>query len=74
MEPAELFILLLVVGAAVALVLLAVRLADRPRRPPPPPGWYPDPDTGGERWWDGQSWTEHARGGRAHHPSEQSSR
>jgi hypothetical protein len=24
--------------------------------PPPPPGWYPDPSTGGERYWDGSAW------------------
>lgn len=24
-----------------------------------PPGWFPDPTTGGLRWWDGQQWTEH---------------
>ncbi|QIM16879.1 DUF2510 domain-containing protein [Leucobacter insecticola] len=23
-----------------------------------PAGWYPD-DAGGQRWWDGQQWTEH---------------
>jgi hypothetical protein len=28
------------------------------RVPPPPPGWYPEPDTGGLRWWDGLQWTE----------------
>ena len=29
-----------------------------------PPGWYPDPAGGdGERWWDGNSWTDHARSG-----------
>ncbi len=21
-----------------------------------PPGWYPDPGTGMQRWWDGQAW------------------
>lgn len=25
-----------------------------------PPGWYQDPHgTGGQRWWDGQTWTNH---------------
>ena len=28
-------------------------------RPPTPAGWYPDPSgTGGQRWWDGQRWTD----------------
>ena len=26
---------------------------------PPPAGWYPDPGGQGQRWWDGQRWTEH---------------
>jgi Protein of unknown function (DUF2510) len=26
------------------------------------PDWYPDPSgTGGERWWDGNQWTDHVR-------------
>lgn len=24
---------------------------------PPPPGWYPDPP-GGQRYWDGNQWTD----------------
>ena len=24
-----------------------------------PPGWYPDPQGGGLRWWDGRQWTHH---------------
>ena len=24
----------------------------------PPPGWYPDPNAGMQRWWDGTAWTE----------------
>jgi hypothetical protein len=28
------------------------------------PGWYDDPTgPGGQRWWDGTAWTEHARPG-----------
>lgn len=25
---------------------------------PPPPGWYPDPDSPSQRYWDGTAWTE----------------
>jgi hypothetical protein len=25
----------------------------------PPPGWYTDPDGPGQRWWDGERWTDH---------------
>lgn len=24
-----------------------------------PAGWYPDPATGHQRWWDGAQWTAH---------------
>lgn len=27
--------------------------------PSTPAGWYPDPNTGEQRYWDGQAWTEH---------------
>jgi hypothetical protein len=27
-----------------------------------PAGWYPAPDGGGERYWDGQRWSEQRRG------------
>jgi hypothetical protein len=27
-----------------------------------PAGWYPDPQGGGQRYWDGNSWTEHTSG------------
>lgn len=26
-----------------------------------PPGWYPDSQGGGQRWWDGNQWTEHTQ-------------
>lgn len=28
--------------------------------PQPTPGWYPDPSTGEQRWWDGNSWATEA--------------
>ena len=28
--------------------------------PQPTPGWYPDPATGGQRWWDGVAWATQA--------------
>ena len=38
--------------------------------PPTPAGWYPDPDgSGGQRYWDGASWTEH-RSPAAHEPTQ----
>ena len=27
----------------------------------PEAGWYSDPDGDGQRWWDGQTWTDHRR-------------
>ncbi len=30
-----------------------------PQPPSPPPGWYPDPHTPVQRYWDGRQWTEH---------------
>src|SRR3954471_1988379 len=32
--------------------------------PPAPPaaGWYPNPQGPGQRYWDGQQWTEHFQG------------
>lgn len=24
-----------------------------------PPGWYPDPNSGGQRYWDGTQWTDY---------------
>ena len=39
----------------------------------PPPGWYPDNLGNGQRYWDGQKWTEHTAPGRIElapgHPS-----
>jgi uncharacterized protein len=29
------------------------------------PGWYPDPQSGQLRWWDGQQWGQFAEGGQA---------
>ncbi|WP_425297184.1 DUF2510 domain-containing protein [Nocardia brasiliensis] len=31
-----------------------------PARQAPPPGWYPD-QTGTQRWWDGQQFTQATR-------------
>lgn len=39
-------------------------VAGAPAAPPQsPPGWHQDPHgAGGERWWDGQIWTNQVRG------------
>jgi hypothetical protein len=29
----------------------------------PPPGWYQNQSGPGERWWDGEGWTDHVRPG-----------
>jgi hypothetical protein len=39
----------------------------QPQQPPramPAPGWYPDPQGMGQRWWDGQRWTDQTTGDR----------
>ncbi len=39
--------------------------------PPVPPGWYADPWlVGGQRWWNGQTWTYHAHVPQAVPPAE----
>jgi len=36
-------------------------MAPMPLQYAPPPGWYTEPSGfGGQRWWDGHQWTEHA--------------
>ena len=35
----------------------------------PAAGWYPDPQGVGQRWWNGQSWTEHVQAGAAPQPA-----
>lgn len=34
-----------------------------------PPGWYPD-GQGGQRWWDGNQWTEHTLPGASDQPAQ----
>jgi hypothetical protein len=36
------------------------RAMSDPNQPSTPPGWYPD-GQGGQRWWDGNQWTEHTQ-------------
>lgn len=40
--------------------------------PSAPAGWYQDPTTGGQRWWDGHAWGPQAPGGQGDYqpPSE----
>lgn len=58
-------------GGNATVVNVGPQAYGRPVMPYPPapgspaergfaPGWYPR-ETGGERWWDGQAWTEHVR-------------
>ena len=45
-------------GASVASARLQ---SSAPAPDLPPPGWYPEPSgTPGQRYWDGNTWTEHA--------------
>jgi hypothetical protein len=44
--------------------IVGVRPGSTPGPPPPPPsnvpaGWYPDPSSSVQRYWDGSTWTEH---------------
>ncbi len=41
----------------------ALKEAPAPITSGPAAGWYRDPEGTGQRWWDGQRWTEHQHSG-----------
>ncbi len=62
-EKVTWLIVVVLVGAIGALIWQFARRQDvldaAGRIPAPRPGWYPEPGTGTQRWWDGSAWTDH---------------